>query len=251
VLFSGDAAADVINRLFVPNVEADRPDMGTTARTQGAYQSSLHTPVLPVFLTVVDDPSLHTFDGQTLVGSYAVDDEGVKVEPVTIVEHGKLVDFLLGREPVKDFPESNGHGRAAPAQAAHSKAGVIVVTSSQGLTSAEMRAKLVALAKQQGRDVYEVETLGGELTPRLLYRVSPDGTKQLVRGAVFDELDQRSLRSGLLAAGGKPWVAQTISPVPQTTIAPEMLFADIAVKRATEEQQKLPYYPPPSAGSRE
>ena len=251
VLFSGDAAADVINRLFVPNVEADRPDMGTTARTQGAYQSSLHTPVLPVFLTVVDDPSLHTFDGQTLVGSYAVDDEGVKVEPVTIVEHGKLVDFLLGREPVKDFPESNGHGRAAPAQAAHSKAGVIVVTSSQGLTSAEMRAKLLGLAKEQGRDVYEVETLGGELTPRLLYRVSPDGTKQLVRGAVFDELDQRSLRSGLLAAGGKPWVAQTISPVPQTTIAPEMLFADIAVKRATEEQQKLPYYPPPSAGSRE
>ena len=50
VLFSGDAAADVINRLFVPNVEADRPDIGTTARTQGAYQSSYKTPVLPAFL---------------------------------------------------------------------------------------------------------------------------------------------------------------------------------------------------------
>ena len=248
VLFYGDASADVINNLFVPNVEADRPDMGTTARTRGAYQSSLHTPVLPQFLTVVDDPTMKTFEGKDLMGSYGVDDEGVTVAPVTVVDHGKLLNFLIGREPVKDFPESNGHGRAAPGQAAHSKAGVIVVKSSQDLTTAQMHAKLLALAKQQGRDVYEVETLGGELAPRLLYRVSPDGTRQLVRGAVFDELDQRSLRSGMLAAGGKDYVAQTISPVPETTIAPELLFADIAVKRATEKQDKLPYYAPPKGG---
>ncbi len=33
VLFSGDAASDVMDRLLVPNIEADRPEMGTTART--------------------------------------------------------------------------------------------------------------------------------------------------------------------------------------------------------------------------
>jgi TldD protein len=251
VLFSGDAAADVVNRLFVPNVEADRPDLGTTARTQGAYQSSWHTPVLPPFLSVVDDPDLKTFDGVQLVGAYTVDDEGVPAAPVTIVEHGKLENFLLGREPVKDFPESDGHGRAALGQAAHSRAGVIVVKSSQDLTAAQMRAKLLALAKQQDRDVYEVETLGGELTPRMLYRVKPDGTRTLIRGAVFDELDQRSLRSGVVAAGGKPYVSQQIAPVPETTIVPELLFADIAVKRATEQQAKLPYYAPPSAENNE
>jgi TldD protein len=246
VLFSGDAAADVFKSLFVPNVEADRPDMGTTARTQGAYQSSLHSPVLPKFLSVVDDPTMNTFEGEALVGSYLVDDEGVPVAPVTVVDHGKLVDYLVGREPVKDFPESNGHGRAAVAQSAHSKAGVLVVKPSQPLSGEALRAKLLALAKDQGRDVYEVETLAGELSPRLLYRVSPDGKRTLVRGAVFDELDQRSLRSELVAAGGKPWVQQTIAPVPQTVIVPGLLFADIAVKRATEQQAKLPYYPPPA-----
>ena len=73
VLFSGDAAADVINRLFVPNIEADRPEIGTTARTQGAFQSSYHSRVLPEFLSVVDDPSMRTFNGQTLLsgGSFA------------------------------------------------------------------------------------------------------------------------------------------------------------------------------------
>jgi predicted Zn-dependent protease len=249
VLFSGDAAADVIGKLFVPNIEADRPDIGTTARTQGAYQSSLKSPVLPAFLTVVDDPTLQHFDGEALLGAYKVDDEGEPAATVTLVEHGKLVNYLLGREPVKDFPESNGHGRAALGQAAHPHAGVILVKTAQPLTAAQMQAKLVALAKEQGRDVYEVETLGGELMPRLLYRVGPDGKRTLVRGAVFDELDQRAIRSEILAAGGKDFISQSFSPVPQTTIVPELLFADIAVKRASEQQQKVPYYAPPELSS--
>jgi hypothetical protein len=245
VLFSGDASADVINRLFVPNVEADRPDMGTTARTQGAYQSSYKSPVLPAFLTVVDDPTMRSFEGQALLGSYAVDDEGEPSERLTLVEHGRLINYLLGREPVKDFPESNGHGRATLGQGAQSHAGVIEVKAAQELTSEQLHAKLLALAKEQQRDVYEVETLTGDLAPRLLYRVSPDGKRTLVRGAVFDELDQRSLRSEIVAAGGKSYVAQTMQPLPETTIVPELLFGDIAVKRATQEHAKLPYYPPP------
>jgi hypothetical protein len=251
VLFSGDAAADVFDKLFVPNIEADRPDTGTTARTQGMYQSSFNSPVLPSFLTVIDDPTLHNFEGHSLLGAYAVDDEGIQVAPVTVVDRGKLVNYLVGREPVKDFPESNGHGRAILGQSAHSHAGVLIVKPDAKLTSEAMKAKLLALAKEQGRDVYEVETLSGDLMPRLLYRVSPDGKRTLVRGAVFDELDQRAIRSGIIAAGGKPYIAQSLAPLPETTIAPEVLFGDITIKRASEEQQKLPYYPPPPVAARE
>jgi TldD protein len=246
VLFSGDASADVFNRLFVPNVEADRPDMGTSARTQGVYQSSYKTPILPAFLSVVDDPTMRNFEGHALLGAYKVDDEGEPVEPVDIVVHGKLMNYLIGRQPVKDFPESNGHGRASLGQSAHPRAGVIEIKSSDPLSADALRAKLLALAKEQGRDVYEVETMNGELVPRLLYRVSPDGKRTLVRGAILDELDQRAIRSGILAAGGKPYIAQQVGMLPETTIAPELLFADITVKRANEEQQKLPYYPPPA-----
>lgn len=246
VLFSGDSSADIFNHLFVPNVEADRPDMGTTARTRGAYQSSYQSPVLPSFLTVVDDPSLRSFEGQPLLGAYAVDDEGVPAQSVTLVNHGELVNYLTDREPVKDFPASNGHGRAIPGQAARPRPGVLLVKSSEPFTAAQMQAKLLSLAKEQNRDVYEADTLlGGRLAPRVLYRISPDGKRTLVRGAVFDELDQRALRADLIAVGGKPWVAQVAAPVPETTIVPELLFDDITVKRAAQEQQKLPYYPPP------
>ncbi len=249
VLFSGDAAADVVDRLFLPNIEADRPEMGTLARTVGAYQSSLRSPVLPAFLSVVDDPMLRDYDGKALLGAYRVDDEGERAEPVTVVNHGKLVSYLLSREPVKDFPESNGHGRAPLGGPAHPHAGVLEVKTDKPLTREQMRAKLLALAKDQGRDVYEVETLTGDLAPRMLYRVSPDGKRTLVRGAVFDELDQRSLRSEIVAAGGDTYVAQQFSPLPQTTITPELLFADIAIKRGNQTQEKLPYYPPPDVAA--
>lgn len=248
VLFSGDAAADVINRLFVPNIEADRPGMGTTARTQGAYQSSLHSAVLPSYISVIDDPTERTFDGQALLGAYTVDDEGTPASAVTLVKNGQLVSYDIGREPVKDFPESNGHGRAIPGQAARSRAGVVIVKSTQNLTTEQMHAKLLALAKEKNAPIYEVETLGGgALMPRVLYRVAPDGKRTLVRGAAFDDLDQRALRADIIAVGGKPWIAQTIAPIPETTIVPSMLFDDITVKRANQEQQKLPYYAPPSA----
>jgi len=247
VLFSGDAATDVLNRLFVPNVEAERPEMGTTARTTGAYQSSYHSRVLPEFMDVVDNPLMKTYDGHDLLGSYEVDDEGVPAQSVDLVDHGKLMNYLVSRTPIRDFPSSNGHGRAAPGNAAHAAASVMIFKAENAVSDAELHARLVAMAKEQQRDVYEVETLGGELTPRMLYKVHPDGTRELVRGAIFDELDNRSLRSDVVAAGSKLYIQSTLAPLPQTTIGPALLFGDIGVKRATEEQQKLPYYAPPGS----
>ena len=254
VLFSGDASADVLNRLFVPNVEGDRPDLGTAARTQGAYTSSLHARVLPGLLTAIDDPLSATFAGKHLVGAYTIDDEGVPAASTDVAVAGKLENFLVGREPIRDFTASNGHGRAAPGQPAHSHSGVMLFEPAPGpdgktLSDAAMHEHLLALAREQKRDVYSVETLA-DLAPRVLFLTHPDGSRQLVRGAVFDELDNRSLRSSITAAGGTPYVANTLGPIPQTTIAPELLFDDIGVKRANDEQQKLPYYAPPAAQER-
>lgn len=244
ILFSGDAATDVMNRLFVPNIEADRPELGTTARTTGAYNSSYKARVLPQFMNVIDNPLETKFAGQNLAGAYQVDDDGVPAQAVEIVTNGRLDNYLIGREPVRDFPNSNGHGRAAPAAPTHSRSGVIIFKPNNPVPAAELNKKLLAMAQEQKRDVYAVETMGGDI-PRLLYLVHPDGSRQLVRGAVFDELDNRSLRSEILAAGDDPYVNNSLGTLPQTTIVPSLLFGDIGVKRATDERQKLPYYPPP------
>ena len=112
VLLSSDASADTMRSLIASGVTATRPKLGTEARTNGPFASSYHARVLPDFLDVVDDPVLKSFDGKGLVGAYAVDDEGVPAQAVNLITAGKLESYLVGREPVKDFPQSNGHGRA-------------------------------------------------------------------------------------------------------------------------------------------
>jgi TldD protein len=147
---------------------------------------------------------------------------------------------------VRDFPESNGHARAGLTGPAHPTIGVLKVTAQQGLSDEELTSKLVQIAKDRGlKSVYYVQTLGQENVPRLLYRIDLDGKRTLVRGAVLDDLDQRALRSGVVAAGKNLWVANYATEVPETVLAPALLFDDVTVKRANETNDKLPYYPAP------
>jgi len=123
---------------------------------------------------------------------------------------------------------------------------VFKMTSKEGLTDDELNRKLTDLAKDRGlKSAYFVATLGGELTPRMLYRVSTDGKRELVRGAELDDLDQRALRSSVEAAGKQLWVANYFGDVPETVLAPALLLDDVTIRRANEKNDKLPFYPPP------
>ena len=246
VLLSADAGADTLHSLVSNAVMATRPPMGTEARTNGPFANSFHTRVMPEFFDVVDDPGLKSFNGQGLVGAYNVDDEGVPAQAVSLVSDGRLENYLIGRDPVRDFPLSNGHGRAGVAGPPHPVIGVMKVTASHGLSDDELNRKLLAMAKEQGlKSVYYVATLGSEAIPRILYRINLDGTRTLVRGAMIDDLDQRALRSGVEAAGRELWVANYSGDVPQTVLAPALLFDDVTIRRANDKNEKLPFYPPP------
>lgn len=247
VLLSADSASDAIHALVAGAVTAVRPELGTEARTQGPFASSYHTRVLPDFLDVVDDPSLASFKGKTLIGAYKIDDEGVPAQTVKLIADGRLENYLIGREPVRDFPKSNGHGRAALTGPARPQISVLNVTAHEGFTDDELMKKMLALAKDRGlKSVYYVDTMGPELTPRLLYKISEDGKRELVRGATLDDLDQRALRSGVVAAGKEPFIANYDGAVPETVLAPALLFDDVTIRRANEKNDKLPYYPPPN-----
>lgn len=246
VLLSADASADTLHSLLASGVAATRPKLGTEARTNGPFASSYHARILPDFLTVIDDPALKTWEGKELVGAYTVDDEAVPAQTVKLVSEGHLENYLIGRTPVRDFPESNGHARAGITGPPHPVISVMKVTAQQGLTDEELTQKLIELGKTRGlKSVYYVETLGAEATPRLLFRLDMDGKRTLVRGAVLDDLDQRALRSGVEAAGKSLWVANYATEIPETVLAPALLFSDVTVKRANETNDKLPYYPPP------
>jgi len=246
VLFSSDAASDIFSGMIGGNVLGRRPKPGESARTEGDFASSYKSRVLPNFVSVIDDPTLKTFNGKTLVGSYEIDDEGVRAATVPVIQNGELVNYLMGREPIRDFPASNGHGRAGPGQPPVPSIGVLLVQSKQALSPEDMKKKLMEICRQEGKPYgYFVDTLSG-YDPRLLYRVyEKDGHQELVRGAVFNELDTRTLRNDLVAVGNDPLVSNREAQVPMTVIAPSILFDELEVKRTDAKNAKLPEYPPP------
>ncbi len=248
VLLEGNASARFIETSFARAVEARAPGLGSQVRVSGPFASSYETRVLPDFLSVTDDPTQDSFAGKELAGAYAIDDEGVPAQKVDLVDHGKLVGFDIDREPVRGFPASNGHGRAGIRQAPVSRIGVLEVEATNGIEEDALVTKLLGMGKEQGLPyVYVVQSLGGTNIPRVMERVDvATGKRVLVRGGELADLDLRSLRDGVAAAGDKPYVYNTSGQVPISVIAPALLMEDITVKRASHSNAHLPYIPAPA-----
>ena len=172
----------------------------------------------------------------------------MKASPVSQNEKGQLVNYLLSRAPIRDFPNSNGHGRASVTGPPTSSLGNLIVQSSDALSTDDLKKKLIEACKQRNLPYgYFVETLGPRLTPRLLYRISTkDGHEELVRGAVFGDLDTRTLRNDIVAAGKEFDSEDRLDPIPQSVVSPALLFDELEVKRGDVAKQKLPEYPPPA-----
>ena len=247
VLFDADAANDVVATLIGANVLGFKPQLGRPNRTVGGFATSYKQRVLPTFLSVVDDPTLKEFAGKSLIGSYNVDSEGVKAQAVDLIDKGMLQNYLLGRAPIRDFTTSNGHGRATPSGSPSPNLGVLLLKSSEPQTPDALKQRMLQMAKDGDRPfVYHVVTLGPGNTPRLLYRVyAKDGHEELVRGAVFNELDLRSLRGDITAAGNDSLVSNRQAGASTTIISPSILFDELEVRRANQSKDKLPEYPAP------
>jgi TldD protein len=248
VLFSADAASTIFSDFVGEHILGRKPELGKTGRTTGEFASSYKTRVLPEFLSVVDDPTIASFREQPVIGGYAIDDEGVKAQRVSLIENGKLVNYLVGREPIRDIPVSNGHGRARiPSNPPGPSLSNFIVTASESSTPAELKNKLIELCRQ--RDLpygYYVETFGPQRAPRLLYKVwVKDAHEELVRGGAFGDLDMRALRNDLIAAGNDFYIESRPLNIPHSIVTPSVLFDELEVKRVTTNKDKLPDYPAP------
>jgi TldD protein len=248
VIFAPDAADDVVAGLIGANVLGRKPPLGRPNRTTGAFATSYKTRVMPKFVTVMDDPTIREFQGKKVLGSYEVDSEGIKAQAVTVVDAGILTSYLMTRQPIRDFPTSNGHGRAGPGASAQPGVGTLVVKTSEPETAASIKQKALQIVQEQEKPyAYRVETMGPGNTPRLLYRVyASDGHEELVRGATFNELDVRALRNDLTAIGDDPLLSNRMGGIAQTIISPTLLFDELEVKRADTSKEKLPEYPAPA-----
>jgi predicted Zn-dependent protease len=220
----------------------------------------MNRPVLPRFLTVVDDPTEKRSGDKELIGSYQVDDQGVPARKVTLVQDGILKDFLMSRRPSKAQPQSNGHGRSGLPGREAAQIGNLFIKATEGKSYDDLKKALIEMCKTENLDygilIKSIDPDGrGPLgAPVLTYKVYvSDGREELVRGAIANTLSVRSLRQ-IDAVGNDSFVANRLNgaqnaATPVSVVAPSVLLEEVDLKRPSFAQQKPallsnPYFKP-------
>ena len=182
----------------------------------------LNTRVLPGGVTLADDPTLGDYKGQPLLGSYDVDEEGVRAQRVVVVENGFLRNLLMSRRPGPDFQVSNGHGRATFLGEPKPVMSNVIFQASETQTPEQLRKQFLELCRAAGREwcvvVKQMDNpalaltrredfseliagvaaggAAGDRLPLLVYRVYvADGRQELMRGGRLIGLNLRGMRN--------------------------------------------------------
>lgn len=241
VLFDAPAAASTLSQVLEPSLSGARPPLSMTREFdaflerfggRSEWSGRVGTRVLPASVTLVDDPTLQDFRGQPLLGSYAVDDEGVNAQRVSLVDSGILKDLLMSRRPGPDFMYSNGHARSALLTDPRPLSSNLILQSTDALKPDDMRKKFLDSCRSDGHEwCLEIKRMdnpalssvrqqdfsdfigelgggiaNGDRVPLLIYRVYvADGHEELARGGILEGLTLRSLRN-ILAIGSDPTV---------------------------------------------
>jgi TldD protein len=260
-LLSGRAAAVFFHEVLGHRLEGHRQRDEEEGQT---FTKKVGQEVLPKFLSVADDPTIHEMAGVKLAGSYDFDNEGTPAERVDVIKDGILKNFLMSRMPIKNFSDSNGHGRNQPGLMPTGRQGNLIVTSTQTVPDGQMRQKLIDEVKKQSKPygLYFDDIQGGftittrqlpqafQVLPVMVYKVYADGRPdELVRGVDIVGTPLAAL-TRILTTGDQEHVFNGVcgaesGQVPVAAVAPSMLFSEMEVQKRAHQHERPPLLPPP------
>jgi TldD protein len=231
VLFEARAAAPLLAQVLTPAINGARPPVSFTPVMEqlltglggkSDWVGRMGARVLPPGVSLIDDPGAKESHGTALLGAYAVDDEGVRAEKVTIVDKGNAKELLMSRRPGPDSDNSNGHGRSAFLNDAKPTMSNLFFSSTETLSPAELKKKFldecrseklpycllvremdnpsISLLHQDDFSELLASFGGGAGTgdrlPLIVFKIYPeDGREEMVRGARIIGLNTRMLRN--------------------------------------------------------
>jgi TldD protein len=270
VLFDAPAATKLFSQQFGRRfLGGQRPVGGQTPPDE--FEKKIGERILPKTFDVVDDPTLEKIEEQVVMGNYKYDDQGVKAQPVTLVEGGRLKALLMSRNPSKTFKESNGHGRGAYRPT--SSIGCLVVRCKEGQDDDSLKEKLIDALEDEDKEFgiriaslgaggdfggfaryaslfggmdFDFSGFGGGPSPLAIYKVHKDGREELVRGAQLGNIDLKFFKK-IIAAGKKPDVQNSSGGASTTVAAPAMLFEELDLTKIDRDFDKPPILPTPLA----
>ncbi|MGQ9665534.1 MAG: TldD/PmbA family protein [bacterium] len=254
------------HEIFGHRIEGHRQKSEFEGQT---FTKKLNERIMPEFISVYDDPTMNTFEGQDLNGHYLFDDEGVRPQKTVIVENGILKGFLMSRSPIANFSQSNGHGRRQYGRKVVSRQGVLYVKSNKEVSFAELRNALIEECRKQNKPYglvfYDIS--GGFTTtgrygpqtfkviPLFVKRVYVDGRPdEVVRGVDIVGTPLLSLSKIVLTGNDYDIFNGTCGAesgwVPVSSISPSILVSEIEVEKKAKGQDRPPILPSPIESSK-
>ncbi|MBM3760740.1 MAG: peptidase U62 [Acidobacteria bacterium] len=256
-ILSGKAAGVFFHEIFGHRIEGHRQKDESEGQT---FTKMVGQKILPDFLSVKMDPTLHRLANTDLYGWYGFDDEGVEARPVSVVKAGVLENFLLSRSPINGFPVSNGHGRKQAGAEVVARQSNLVVESSKSVTNAELRKALIEEVKKQNKPYglyFEEVTSGFTITSRrglqafsvapvMVYKVFADGRPdQLVRGSDIVGTPLTSFSKIALTSNETTvfngYCGAESGQVPVSAASPALLVSEIEISLRERSQERPPY----------
>ena len=265
-ILSGRASAVFFHEVLGHRLEGQRQRGDEEGQT---FTKDIGKDILPSFLSVADDPTLTTFGGTWLSGSYTYDDEGQKAR-ARRTHPGRRAENLPHVAPAHRQLSQRPTATAAPqtGRMPTGRQGNLIVTSTKTVPDAELRKQLIEEAKKQGKPygLYFEDISSGfavttrsspqafQVIPLVVYRVYVDGRPdELVRGVSIVGTPLAAMKR-ILATGDKPEVfngecGAESGTVPVSAVAPAMLVSEIETQRQPQGTARPPILPIPGAHS--
>ena len=255
-MLTGRAAAVFFHEVFGHRDEGFRQKAVNEGQT---FARKVGEPIMPDFISIVDDPTMRRLNKDVLLGYYPFDDEGVPSQRILLVDKGVLKNFEMSRQPLKEFPVSNGHGRRQLGAQPVSRQGNLIVESSHKVSNAELRRMFIAEIKKQGKpfgllidDIAGGFTFTGrgqpqafQVEPLVVYKVYADGRPdEMVRGVNIVGTPLLSLTK-IVATGDTQEVfngycGAESGSIPVAAAAPAMLITEMEVSKKESSTDRPP-----------
>ena len=254
-ILSGRASGVFFHEVFGHRIEGHRQKREDEGQT---FKKKVGKKVLPESFSVYFDPTLEELAGADLLGTYRVDNQGVRARRVAVVEDGIFKRFLMSRSPIEGFSHSNGHGRKQAGMAPVARQSNLIVESTKSVSREALKEALIAQCRKEDKPfgLYFEDIQGGftitgrnipnafNVLPIMVYRIYLDGREELVRGVdligtpltAFSQVsladDQVEVFNGICGAesGG----------VPVSAASPGIFVSQIEVQKKIKSQERPP-----------
>jgi len=261
-ILGGRAAGVFFHEILGHRLEGHRLKSVTDGQT---FKAKLGEQLLPKNFTLYFDPTIREYKGLTLWGFYDYDNQGVKARRVNVIENGVLTGFIMSRQPMEGFLESNGHGRRQSSSGfgSVSRQSNLFVEVENPVSADELKEMLLQRVRDQGREfgLYFEDIQGGfaltgrampnafNVQPLVVYRLYPDGRQEYVRGVNL--IGTPLTVMSLIEAGASDYdtfngmCGAESGWVPVSAVSPSILISQIEVQKAMTSRDKPPLLPNP------